>query len=81
MLDILELETPPRGKYISHALRIGTHADQLWVGLPLEVDLARFGWGPNGQEMAALYFDRTIKTTAMSYCLFRPQEVTASSHR
>ena len=77
VLQDLDIEPPPRGKFTSHSLRIGAHTEQLLVGLPLEVRLARFGWGPNNQEMAALYFDRTIQVTASSYWFFGLQDYVA----
>lgn len=63
--------TPPVGcKFSSHSLRIGAHTEQVLLGIPLEVRLARFGWAATSQEMAALYFDRTLRTTAASYRFF-----------
>ena len=71
-LEDLAVVPPPHGKYTSHSMRIGAQTEQILVGVPLEVRIARFGWGPNNQEMAALYFDRSIQVSAASYWLFGP---------
>lgn len=63
---------PPHGKFTSHSLRIGSHTEQVLIGIPLEVRLARFGWGSRSQEMANLYFDRTIRLSAASFWIFGP---------
>ena len=60
-LKVSGIPPPSYGIYSSHSLRIGAHTEQVLLGIPLEVRLARFGWGPNSQEMANLYFDRTIQ--------------------
>ena len=36
-----------QGKFTSHSLRIGSHTEQMLIVVPLEVRLARFGWGSN----------------------------------
>lgn len=69
-LTAIGMSAPTGGKYTSHSCRIGSHTEQILLGFPLEVRLERFGWGPRSQEMAALYFDRTIKTTAASFWFF-----------
>lgn len=77
VLQEVGVDPPAGGKFTSHSLRIGAHTEQLLIGLPLEVRLARFGWGPNSQEMAALYFDRTIQVTAASFWFFGSQDYVA----
>jgi len=69
-LTTLNLSPPPHGKYTSHSLRIGSHTEQVLLGFPLEVRLARFGWGPNSGDMAATYFDRTIMLSPASFWVF-----------
>lgn len=71
-LEILQITAPPGGKFTSHSLRIGAHTEQVLLGIPLEVRLSRFGWGPRSDEMASTYFDRTIRVTAASFWLFGP---------
>lgn len=51
-------------------MRIGAHTEQVLLGILLETLLARFARGPNSSGMAALYFDRTIRVSAASYCFF-----------
>jgi len=69
-LHQLGVTPPAEGKYTSHSLRIGAHTEQVLLGISLEVRLARFGWGPRSQDMAALYFDRTIRLSPASFWLF-----------
>ena len=69
-LAVLNIEAPPGGKYSSHSLRLGAHTEQVLLGIPHEVRLTRFGWGPKSGEMASLYFDRNIRTSASSLWLF-----------
>lgn len=69
-LQPVEATAPPGGKYTSHSLMIGAHTEQVLLGIPLEVRLSHIGWGPRGQEMAALYIDRTITTSPASVWLF-----------
>lgn len=78
-LTALDATPPPGGKYTSHSLRIGAHTEQVLLGIPLEVRLSRFGWGPRSEDMAALYFDRTIRVTAASFWIFGPAQSVASS--
>lgn len=70
VLRRLNITAPTGCKYSSHSLRIGSHTEQVLLGIPLEVRLARFGWAAASQEMAALYFDRTLRTTAASFWFF-----------
>lgn len=70
-LSLLEIQPPPGGKFTSHSLRIGAHTEQVLLGFPLEVRLARFGWAPSsGSEMAATYFDRSISLSPASFWVF-----------
>jgi site-specific recombinase XerD len=69
-LDALQVAAPAGCKYSSHSLRIGAHTEQVLLGWPLEVRLARFGWRCSSHEMASLYFDRTIRSTAASSWFF-----------
>lgn len=78
-LTSLDLAPPPHGKFTFHSLRIGAHTEQILLGIPLEVRLGRFGWGVRSQEMAALYFDRTIRTTAASFWFFGPAFAAATA--
>lgn len=78
-LSKLQQRAPHGGKYTSHSLRIGAHTEQVLLGIPLEVRLSRFGWGPRSEEMAALYFDRTIRVTAASFWLFGPANGSGTS--
>lgn len=71
-LTLLKVSDPPFGKYTSHSLRIGAHTEQVLLGIPMEVRMARFGWGPRSQEMAFTYFDRTIRLSSASFWLFGP---------
>lgn len=77
-LDLLGITDPPHGKFSSHSLRIGSHTEQVLLGFPLEVRLARFGWGPRSQDMATLYFDRTIRTSPASFWIFGPAVPTSA---
>lgn len=70
VLRKLDIRAPLHYKFTSHSLRIGSHTEQVLLGIPLEVRLARFGWSSTSQEMASLYFDRTLRTTAASYWFF-----------
>ena len=72
VLEALGLCPPAGGKYTSNSLRIGSHTEQVLLGVPLEVRLARFGWGKDSDDMAAMYFDRTLRTTAASFWFFGP---------
>lgn len=69
-LTVLNIQSPTHGKYTSHSLLIGSHTEQILVGLTLEFRMARLGWGPRSQEMASLYFDRSLTSSAASYRLF-----------
>lgn len=69
-LRALEVPPPAQGKFTSHSLRIGAHTEKVLLGIGLEIRLARFGWGPRSQEMAALYFDGTIRLSPSSFWLF-----------
>ena len=71
-LHALDVQAPAQGNFTSHSLRIGAHTEQVLLGIPLDVRLSRFGWGPRSGEMANTYFDRTIQTTAASYWGFGP---------
>lgn len=70
VLALVGAEAPPNAKYTSHSLRIGAHTEQVLIGIPYEARLARFGWKHTSGDMAALYFDRTIRTTTASYWFF-----------
>jgi len=70
MLGMIGVSAPSGGKFTSHSSRIGAHTEQILLGFPMEVRLKRFGWRPRSQEMAALYFDRTIKTSTASFWFF-----------
>lgn len=72
VLHRLSIQAPTGGKYTSHSLRIGAHTEHVLLGIPLEVRLARFGWAASSQDMAALYFDRTLRSTAASFWFFGP---------
>jgi hypothetical protein len=69
-LQVIHAPTPRHGKFTSHSLRIGAHTEQVLLGYPLAVRLARFGWAPGSEEMASLYFDRTLKTSSASHWFF-----------
>ena len=45
---------PARYHYGAHSLRISAHTVQVLLGIPLEVRMARFGWGPHSEPMAKL---------------------------
>lgn len=66
----LSISAPWRRKYTSHSLLIGAHTEHLLFGIPLEVRLSRFGWGPRSHKMASLYFDRTITIIPASFWFF-----------
>lgn len=78
-LNALGVSDPPFAKYSSHSLRIGAHTEQVLLGIPLEVRLSRFGWGPRSGEMAATYFDRTIQISSASLWLFGPSPPLSAS--
>lgn len=69
-LQVLHITPPDGAKYTSHSLRIGAHTEQVLLGIPLEVRLARFGWSPKSNDMPSTYFDRTIKLSPASYWVF-----------
>lgn len=75
---------PPFEKYTSHFLRIGSHTEHIFLGIPLDVGIKCFCWGLNSQEMAVFYFDRTIETSNALFWLFgrlgsgHPAQATAS---
>jgi hypothetical protein len=70
MLTSVDAHCPIHGKYTSHSLRIGSHTEQVLLNVPLPVRLARFGWAAASEEMASLYFDRTLKTSPSSHWIF-----------
>jgi hypothetical protein len=63
---------PPGTTWTSHSLRIGAHTEQTLLGLPVEVRKARFGWGPDSDDMTSLYFDRQIILSPASCWIFGP---------
>lgn len=69
-LAALEIVPPPGEKYTSHSLRIGAHSEQVLLGTPLPIRMARFGWGKSSEDMANIYFDPTIRTTGASVWFF-----------
>lgn len=72
-LQLLSIRPPPEGKFTSHSLRLGAHTEQVLLAIPLPVRMARFGWGKTSEDMATLYFDRTIRTTGASVWFFGAQ--------
>ena len=72
-LDIVKVRAPAEGKYPSYSLRIGAHTERVLLGIPQTVRMARFGWGKSSEEMANLYFDRTIRTSSASVWFFGAQ--------
>lgn len=60
-LRILKVSPPDQGSFSYHAMRIGTDNDAILLGIQVIVRLARFGWGAGSKDMAALYFDRSIR--------------------
>ena len=66
-LSEIGVTAPAGGKYTSHALRIGSHTEQVLMGFPLEARLVRFGWGPSSVEISNLYFHRTLQVSAASF--------------
>ena len=74
-LEDLGVVPPPHGKYTSQSMRIGAHTEQILVGVPVEVSMAGYGWGPNSQEMAVLYFDRSIEVSARILHASRPRNI------
>jgi hypothetical protein len=63
---------PPGTTWTSHSLRIGVHTEQTLLGLPVEVRKARFGWGPDSDDMTSLYFDQQIILSPASCWIFGP---------
>lgn len=53
----------------SHSLRIGSHTEQVLLGIPLEVRKARFGWAVRS-PMGAVYFNRDMAPSTASSWLF-----------
>lgn len=78
-LEELQLRAPPDGQYTSHSLRIGAHTEQVLLAIPLAVRMSRFGWGKSSEEMATLYFDRTIRTSGASVWFFGAQYLPTST--
>lgn len=78
---ILDINPPPGGKFTSHSLRIGAHTEQVLVGIPLEVRMARFGWENSSQSMPSLYFDRAISVLAASFWFFGCHNAPASDSK
>ena len=78
-LAALKLSAPPEGKYTSHSLHIGSHTEQVLLAIPLAVRMSRFGWGKSSEEMATLYFDRTIRTSGTSVWFFGAQYLPVST--
>lgn len=76
-ISALHLRPPAVCSYSPHSLRIGTHTEQVLVGIPLEVRLARFGWGPNSESITALYFDRTFRVSSASAWFFWARDFAA----
>lgn len=66
----LQISPPPGGKHTSYSLRIGSHTEQVLLGIPLEARMARFGWKHSSDSMPALYFDRTIQLSSASFWFF-----------
>jgi hypothetical protein len=58
--------------WTSHSLRIGSHAEQTLLGFPIGVRKARFGWGPDSDDMTSLYFDRQTCLSPASCWVFGP---------
>lgn len=69
-LERLPINVPTGAKYSSHSMQIGSHTEQVMLGIPLEVCLSRFGWGPSSGRMAQVYFDRTILSSDASVGIF-----------
>ena len=69
-LAMLGAGSSPGGKFTLHSLQIGAHSEQVLVGIPIEVVLSRFRRGPRTDEMAALYFDSTIRVSSASFWIF-----------
>ena len=67
----LVVQAPAEGKFPSHSIRIGSHTEQVLLGISLPVYMARFGWGNSSEEFCTLYFDRTIRTSGASVWVFR----------
>jgi hypothetical protein len=63
---------PPGTTWTSHSLQIGAHTEQTLLGLPVEVRKARFGWGPDSDDMTSLYFDRQTTLSPASCWIFVP---------
>ena len=86
-LSLAAAEPLPSDKFNSHSLRIGSHTEQVVLGIPMEVRLSRFDWGPRSDEMASLYFDRTVRVSSASFWVSCPgfprapqnQAITAAS--
>jgi hypothetical protein len=61
---------PPGTIWTSHSLQIEAHTEQTLLGLPVEVRKARFGWGPDSDDMTSLYFDRQLILSPASCWIF-----------
>lgn len=77
-LEQLSIQPPPGGKFTSHSLRIGAHTEQVLLSITLPVRMALFGWGKSSDDMANLFFDRTIRTTGASVWFFGAQYLRTS---
>jgi hypothetical protein len=64
---------PPGMTWTSHSLRIGAQTEQKQFWLPVEVRKARFGWGPDSDDMTSLYFDRQKILSPASCWIFGPE--------
>lgn len=69
-ITVLGVDAPTGEEHTLSSLRIGAYTEEFIIEVPLEVRLYRFGWGPRNKEMAALYFDRTLKVFGASLWVF-----------
>jgi hypothetical protein len=68
ILAAVRADGPFQGKHRAHPLRIGAHTEQILLQIP--VRLAHFGWATRSDDMAPIYFDRTLKKSPSSHWLF-----------
>ena len=55
-LAACDIEAPVGGKYSVHSLRIGSHTEQVLLGIPLEVRMAHFGWYSKASAINSLVY-------------------------
>lgn len=69
-LEALEIFPPLGGKYAFHYCLIGSHTENILLGIPVEMWLERYSWWPRIHDIAAIYFNHTMKVSAAFILVF-----------